>query len=118
MSDLITALLGDVVGRWFLYFGAVVVMGLWTWRAARGSRKKLEEIGQDLGLVKHEVKNNHSTNLREEADVRHDENARKLDWLIQAVTRIQGDVQNLYTNDTQARAQLEELERTIDRRPS
>lgn len=39
---------------------------------------KLRKLAQDLGIVKREVKNDHKTNLREEADTRHDENYRAL----------------------------------------
>ena len=41
---------------------------------------------RDAREARVQVKNNHGTNLREEADDRHNENARKLDWLIASVT--------------------------------
>lgn len=78
---------------------------------------KLRKLAADLGLVKHEVKNNHDTNLREEADDRHNENARKLDALLdltasntRQIAALTGQVNSLF-------GRLHTVERTQDRRP-
>lgn len=74
MSDVLIEVLHDPIGRWFLYVGvALAAFGLIGYLVLT-VRKRLRQMADDLGLVKHEVKNNHTTNLREEADDRHDEN--------------------------------------------
>lgn len=47
--------------------------------------QRLGRVRRDVAAVKHEVKNDHSTNLRVEADERHSENSQKLDYLVGAV---------------------------------
>lgn len=47
--------------------------------------KRLTTVKRDVADVKHEVKNDHKTNLREEQDERHGENSQKLDYLVLAV---------------------------------
>ncbi|WIA98024.1 DUF2746 domain-containing protein [Curtobacterium sp. MCBA15_004] len=69
---------GDPTARWIVYAALVVAVGIGMWRGFRRIRAFLIEFRADLGVVKHEVKNNHTTNLREEADVRHDENTSAL----------------------------------------
>ncbi|WP_416393896.1 MULTISPECIES: hypothetical protein [unclassified Curtobacterium] len=52
-----------------------LVVGLNVALRIREFVNRVRQIASNLGLVKHEVKNNHDTNLREEADVRHAEDA-------------------------------------------
>lgn len=46
---------------------------------------RFNAMRRDVAAVKHEVKNDHSKNMREEQDERHDENASKLDQLLDLV---------------------------------
>lgn len=75
---------------------------------------KLRKLASDLGLVKHEVKNDHKTNLREEADARHDENYR-------ALGRIEEKVDALAVAVGVHQWRLDDIDndigRTRDRRP-
>lgn len=104
----------DPTTRWVVYAVLVIVVGLGMWRGFRRVRAFLSELRADLGVVKHEVKNNHSTNLREEADDRHDQNYR-------ALGRIEQKVDELAVAVGVHRYRLdqidEDLERTRDRRP-
>jgi len=57
--------------------------------------KKLREVvrwivalARDIAAIKHEVKNNHTTNLREEADERHNENTETLGTVNRKLTRV------------------------------
>jgi molybdopterin-guanine dinucleotide biosynthesis protein A len=76
--------------------------------------KKLREVvrwivalARDIAAIKHEVKNNHTTNLREEADVRHDENRGTLATVDRKLDRV---LFILGEHDDR----LEELENTRD----
>lgn len=67
-----------------------------------------------------QVTNNHDTNLREEADERHDENrrtlvglARQLDDVAGSVRGIQRDVGRLWDTDLDHQTRLHDLEQTI-----
>lgn len=46
---------------------------------------RISTLKRDVAAVKHEVKNDHDTNLRVEQDERHSENQKKLDYLVKAV---------------------------------
>ncbi|GAA3342985.1 hypothetical protein GCM10017714_33700 [Curtobacterium pusillum] len=79
--------------------------------------KKLREVvrwvvalARDIAAIKHEVKNNHTTNLREEADERHDENRSTLGRVDRKLNRV---LVILGEHDDR----IEELEQTRDRRP-
>lgn len=52
--------------------------------------KRLGTMKRDVTAVKHEVKNDHKTNMREEQDARHGENTEKLDYIVQAVAWLIG----------------------------
>lgn len=45
---------------------------------------------KDVKAVKHEVKNDHKTNFRDEQDVRHNENSDKLNYVVSAVAWLVG----------------------------
>jgi len=105
--------LDDPVTRWSALVIAVggVILGVLY------AVVKLRKLAADLGIVKTEVKNNHTTNLREEADDRHEENARKLDALLditasntRQIASISGQVNSLF-------GRMNDVERTQDRRP-
>ncbi|QKS15592.1 hypothetical protein HUN59_04605 [Curtobacterium sp. Csp2] len=116
MSDFLIEVLHDPVGRWFLYIGVVVgAVGAVGWGVLK-VRKRLNVIAEDVGLVKHEVRNNHTTNLREEADDRHDENRNTLH-------EIRGDVRRILRTLGEHGYRISELEDevantiTLDKRP-
>lgn len=105
------AVLDDPITRWTTLVagvGAIVLAVLYV-------IVKLRKLADDLGLVKHEVKNDHKTNLREEADDRHSQNYR-------ALARIEEKVDALAITAGVHQFRLdqidEDLERTRDRRPS
>ncbi|PZE84152.1 DUF2746 domain-containing protein [Curtobacterium sp. MCBD17_032] len=100
----------DPTARWVLYVVIVLAAAVLVWRTVRTIRTAIGEMREDLGIVKHEVKNNHDTNLREEADVRHDENKGTL-------TAIERKVDAILERLGQHDWRLGELEHTQDRRP-
>jgi hypothetical protein len=85
MIELVKAIFDDPVGRWFLYAGIfvfAVVSGLYVWLQIK---QRIDALLDSMGVVREQVTNNHTTNLREEADERHDENRDKLDLLVTLV---------------------------------
>ena len=75
-------------------------------RAAKASRADIRE-------VKEQVKNNHSTNLREESDSRHGETTSKLDTALEMIAnmqRSQGWLYDLIAGNTH---RLDDLEDTL-----
>lgn len=82
MSDaVLAAIIGVVGGLLTTYLGIVA--------------KRLGAVTRDVAAVKHEVKNDHSTNLREEQDQRHGENTAKLDQILDVVGWLaQGWIEN------------------------
>lgn len=76
MSDVITvAIIQGFVGVVLLLLGAKL-------------NGKINSVRDDAKATRHQVENNHDTNLREEADERHNENSRKLDKLGHSVVEI------------------------------
>lgn len=72
-----------------------------------------------------QVSNNHDTNLREEADTRHNENVTSLSELSRQVATVAGDVRGLrrdvgrlWTSDVDQADRITELERTQPRGPN
>jgi len=59
-------------------------------------RKRFRTLGEDLGIVKHEVKNDHKTNLRVESDERHEENVGKLDTALRMIASMQENLGRVY----------------------
>lgn len=115
MSDAtVTALLGDTVGRWFLYFGVFVFFAGSAVLVFLSIRKRLGAAADELAVIRHEVKNNHKTNLREEADERHDENKGALARIEKKVDEalVQLGVHEFRINELSA-----DVENTRDRRP-
>lgn len=81
MSEVFRLLLSDTIGRWFLYVGVflffavlAVLVFLSIRRHLRSADDRLSKALEELGIIRHEVKNDHKTNLRVEQDDRHDEN--------------------------------------------
>lgn len=121
MSEFLIEMLHDPFGRWFLGIAVVVFAIVFAVVVFLGLRKRvsapaaqLDQALAELGVIRHEVKNNHTTNLREEADERHGQNYRTL-------TRIEAKVDDLAKEVGVADWRLNqidaELERTRDRRP-
>jgi len=105
-------LLGDPTGRLtaiLTAIGAAILLLVYLVGKIRSLVSHVRSLGTDLGLVKHEVKNDHTTNLRVEQDVRHDENKALLTGLDEKVDRILGV---LGAHDYR----LDELEETLTRR--
>ena len=100
--------------RWLVYVLIVIVFGVGVWRVARRIRAAVLEIRQDLGIVKHEVKNDHKTNFREEQDVRHEENAGTLGTIRDDVKLI---LRTLGEHGYRIGELEHEVENTRDRRP-
>lgn len=88
--------------------GQGIVVGLFALLSVR-----IGAVKKDVALVKHEVKNDHKTNLRDEQDTRHNENARKLNWLVRAMDGVLGDLEYLTNGYRSNRARIENLEQTI-----
>jgi hypothetical protein len=105
-----TDALDDPITRWsalILAVGGVVLGVLY-------AIVKLRKLAVDLGIVKREVKNDHSANLREEADERHDQNYRTLARIEQKVDAMAVEVGvHAFRLDTID----DDLGRTRDRRP-
>lgn len=104
----------DPTARWLVYVLVVLAAGIFVWRTVRAIRAVIGEMREDLGIVKREVKNDHSTNLREESDTRHDENKGTL-------TRIEKKVDialvQLGVHEFRISELATEVENTRDRRP-
>jgi hypothetical protein len=75
---------------------------------------KLRALASDLGIVKHEVKNNHDTNLREEADDRHDENRATL---VRIERKVGSILDTLAVHEFRIGRLDDEVENTRDRKP-
>lgn len=123
MTDLIKAVFDDPIGRWVLYAGifvAAVFGGLYMWTQIRA---RIDTLADSMGVVREQVTNNHTTNLREEADDRHSETATKLDLLVSMVKgqgesisslqRGQSELYDLYKDlsieDTKTRDEIRQI---------
>lgn len=80
---------------------------------------KVRRIRQDTAATRDQVENNHDTNLREEADERHEENAgllRQLVTTVNGVVRdlggIRAEIRALRDDDADQRERLHDLEVT------
>lgn len=114
MSELFAALLQDTVGRWFLYFGAVVFFGVLAVLAFLSIRKHLVKLAAEAGIIRHEVKNDHATNLRVEADDRHDENTNAL---ARIERKVDAALVQLGVHEWRITELAADVENTRDRRP-
>lgn len=107
---LATDALNDPIARWSALIIAVggIILGVLY------AVVKLRKLASDLGIVKHEVKNDHSTNLRVEADDRHSENTRALGRIEAKVdeTLVKLGVHEWRINELAA-----DVENTRDRKP-
>lgn len=97
MSDdravsIVAELLDDPYGRWFVLVALIVVAVVVALLIYVTRRRKinaaLDDIAGELKVVRHEVKNDHKTNLREEQDDRHDQNYRALNRIEQKVDQL------------------------------
>lgn len=71
--------------------------------------RRVGAMQSDVAAVKHEVKNDHKTNMREEQDERHHDNSKKLDqlldlcaWLVRGWTENRADIHELQEHTGQA----------------
>lgn len=71
--------------------------------------------------VQAQVENDHTTNMREEADERHAENSRALQWLVSTVKAVvrdiggmRQDIRDLRSDLTHERDRIDDLEDTIN----
>jgi hypothetical protein len=114
VSELFAALLQDTVGRWFLYFGALVFFCVLAVLAFLSIRKTIRKALGELGVIRHEVKNDHTTNMRVEQDDRHTDNTR-------ALARIEAKVDEalvkLGVHEWRINELASDVENTRDRRP-
>lgn len=74
--------------------------------------KRLTVVKKDVATVRHEVKNDHSKNLRVEQDERHESNAKKLNWLVQAMEGVLDRVDFLTNGYHANRSRIWDLEHT------
>ncbi|MBF4613278.1 hypothetical protein [Curtobacterium sp. VKM Ac-1376] len=113
-ADFAGTIWAEPTTRWIVYAALVVGLGVGGWRVWRKVRPWLEGISRDLAVVKHEVKNDHKTNFREEQDERHEANAGTL-------TTIRDDVKLILRTLGEHGYRIGELEHEVentrDRRP-
>lgn len=91
--DIVGRLIDDPFGRWVALIVFAVVLAVLVFLYLR---KRFTALGEDLGVVKGEVKNDHKTNLREEADERHTENVGKLDTALRMIASMQENLGRVY----------------------
>lgn len=90
MTTIFDAMLKDPTGRWFVYVGialgmVLLVVGAGAYAYFRYVKPWLNAFNDKLDIVKDNVANDHTSNMRDEADTRHDSNAGKLDLLVDMV---------------------------------
>jgi UPF0716 family protein affecting phage T7 exclusion len=82
---------------------------------------KVRRIRQDTAATRDQVENNHDTNLREEADSRHEENKSTLGRLERGFSAFRREVREefkaLRGDDRDQRDRIHDLEKTIDKAP-
>jgi len=61
------------------------------------NRKKHAATAENIEIIKHEVKNDHNTNLRVESDQRHAENVAYNQRVLDEIKALRGDIQGLRT---------------------
>lgn len=110
MAGLFAELISDPIGRWFVYIGVVVFFMMFALFMAAFIRNRLNEIAKNLGLVKHEVKNDHNTNMR--ADV--DKIASDIDRVHSGVKFLITNQENLQLDVRQLRKDLSATDERID----
>lgn len=114
-ADFAGTVWADPTTRWIVYAALVVAIAIGGWRVWRRVQPVLVEMRDNLRVVKHEVKNDHKTNLRTEQDERHDENKgllESIDGKVTGILRVLGE--HGYRLD-----ELEdEVSNTRDRRPA
>lgn len=88
----------------------------------QSTRKHARSADQNAAEARDQVTNNHSTNLREEADERHTENAEKLDilaagqeHLIEEMTSIRRSVRRLWERSDKHSDQITDIYSTQPR---
>jgi hypothetical protein len=117
--ELLAELLADPYGRWFvlvaLIVGAVVVALLLYVTRRRRINAALDAALGELRVIRHEVKNDHTVNMRVEQDERHGDNTK-------ALARIENKVDEalvqLGVHEYRITELAADVENTRDRRPS
>lgn len=72
----------------------------------------ITRVRRDSQITREQVANDHDTNLRVEQDERHDENAHKLDVILEEIGHVRGSVRRLWERSDKHTDQIHELERT------
>jgi len=74
--------------------------------------RKVNTVRADARASRDQLVNGHSTNLREEADDRHDENGRKLDDILDEIKSLRTSVGRLWRRSDRHTDQIHDLELT------
>lgn len=77
---------------------------------------KIKRVGKDAKAARVQVENGHTTNLREEGDERHEQNAGKLDTILEEIHLLRGSVRRLWRRSDEHTDQINDLEQTQDPR--
>ncbi|MBT1542009.1 hypothetical protein KK103_09565 [Curtobacterium flaccumfaciens pv. flaccumfaciens] len=113
-TEAVTGVWADPTGRATTILGgilAALTALVYVIKKLRELVRWIVALARDIAAIKHEVKNDHKTNLREEADVRHDENKATLGTVNRKLNRVL-DLLGEHED------RIDELEQTRDRRPS
>lgn len=110
MSEGIGVALIQLVGTLIATAGSVAAASFAIIAARRAKHAR-----DDTRVIKAEVKNDHKTNLREEADERHTENARKLDQIIETTDDLVKRVKKLEGDEDDQTKRIERIEKTWPR---
>lgn len=78
---------------------------------------QITRVRRDTEVTREQVANDHDTNLRVEQDERHDENAQKLDAILEEVQHLRGSVRKLWERSDRHTDQIHDLELTGPRPP-
>jgi hypothetical protein len=120
MSEIFLDLIHDPIGRWFIYIGAFIVLATMGYFAGKAIFEKLNEVLDNVKVVKDQVANDHSTNLRDEQDERHTDNSGKLDLLVsmvkgqgQSISSLQETQGQMYDLISRANDDIENISNTL-----
>lgn len=72
----------------------------------------ITRVKRDVDATRENVVNDHPTNMRVEQDERHDENAHKLDTLLEEIGYVRGSVRKIWERIDRHTNQIHDLERT------
>lgn len=109
--------MGDIPSGWALVlsglFGTVGVIVAAIMQVR--TRREVRQVGEDAAAVKEQVKNSHTTNMREESDTRHDEVLQEFsvlrEYIREELRDVRRDITRLSTDQSQDRADIRQLEK-------